>query len=142
MENPSVDRLKWNWVDPPRLRSEDPNAASAKLNPCLETLCALYLVWQELLFVGEGGRNSSPLMAHSRVTVWKVHFDPWRRGFRSGQSFALPLRGSSLAVWPFQWPLDTVHVSHVLAVADGQETAARSCKCSHLLLFYSYTMLD
>lgn len=36
------------------------------------------------------------------------------------------LRGFSLAVWPLQWPLDTVHVSHVLAVANGLCPAVRS----------------
>lgn len=54
---------------------------------------------------------------------------PWwlTRGWRFGKSTLTfdvdappnpphPLRGLSLAVWPFKWPLDTVHVTHVLAV--------------------------
>lgn len=38
MKNHSIDQLKWNWVGP---QAERPNAASAKLNPCLNTLCPL-----------------------------------------------------------------------------------------------------
>lgn len=72
MKNPSINQLKWNWVDPQAVR---PNAASAKLNPWPNSLCVHYLLWQQPLFLGEGRRNSCPLMAHSRVTVWKVHFD-------------------------------------------------------------------
>lgn len=72
MKNPSINQLKWNWVD---LQAVRPNAASAKLNPWPNSLCVHYLLWQQPLFLGEGRRNSCPLMAHSRVTVWKVHFD-------------------------------------------------------------------
>lgn len=72
MKNPSINQLKWNWVDPQAVR---PNAASAKLNPWPKSLCVHYLLRQQPLFLGEGRRNSCPLMTHSRVTVWKVHFD-------------------------------------------------------------------
>lgn len=76
--------MKLSW--PPGWGQETQMPLQPNLTSCLNTLCVFYLLWQQPLFLGEGGRNSCPLMAHSRVTVWKVHFDLWRRGFRSGQS--------------------------------------------------------
>lgn len=113
MKNPSINQSKWNWVDPQAVR---PNAAWAKLNPWPNSLCVHYLLWQQPLFLEEGRRNSCPLMAHSRVTVWKVRFDLccWR--FRiappTTSSSSSP-RVLSLVVWPFKRPLNTVRVSHV-----------------------------
>lgn len=131
-----MDRLKWNWVDPRRLRSGDPNVTLTKLaSPRMETLCVRYALWQEPLFLGEGRRNSSSLTAQSRVTGWKVHFDPWRGGFRSTAT-PHPLNSLVLAVWPFKWPLDTVHVSHALA-ATNRGHHQRLCKCSSVLGLYS-----
>lgn len=123
--------IDWNEIElTPRLRSGDPNAASAKLNPRLDTLCVLYLVWQQPLFLGEGRRNSCPLTAHSRVTVWKVHFDLWRRGFRSGQSLPpSPPALSEACLWLCDLSNDlwTLSMSVMFGLLPtGLWTAARS----------------
>lgn len=86
MTNPPIDQLKWNWIEPPGHESKcdsgqsDPHPLPPPppppLTTRLDTPGVHYQLWQQPLFLGEGQRNPCPLMAHSRVTVWKVHFDP------------------------------------------------------------------
>lgn len=85
-ENPSADRLKWNWVDLPGWGQQTQMPPQSNLTPAWTPCVSSIWFDSSRCSRGVGGRNLSPLMAHSRVTVWKVHFDPWRQGSSRGQS--------------------------------------------------------
>lgn len=137
MTNPPIDQLEWNWIEPPGHESKCDSGPSEPLPlPAVAWTPpgVHYQLWQQPLFLGEGQRNPRPLMAHSRVTAWKVHFDPCLLPFRDSvppttttTPAAPPYPGVlSLLVWPLKWPLNTVRVSHVWLVWHW--TAERICK--------------
>lgn len=114
--------IETEFESTPGLRSGHPNATSAKRNPPRpDAPRVLYRVWQQPLCSGggteelvsldgslEGDGLESPLWPlTSRLEEWTVPPSLSQH----------PLTGLFLVVWPFKWPLDTVHVSHVLAVA-------------------------
>lgn len=106
MKNRSIDQLKWNWVDP---QAERPNAASAKLNPCLNTLRPLSGLTAAVM----SGGGTEELMSPDGSFKGDGLESPLWPLLMGLQDCPPTVSVASLAVWPFKWPLDTVHVSHV-----------------------------
>lgn len=153
----TLQRINWNEIEStPQLRSGHPNPASVKLNPCLSTLCVLYLVWQQPFFLGEGRRSVCPLTAHSRVTVWKVHFDlccwvfriaplpstlpPSQRLVSGSLTFQMtsghcPCQ-SGLAVWHV-WFLTAVRSKHQIHLNSRRQRETEKFSCHGAAAFCS-----
>lgn len=118
--------MKLSW--PPGWGQETEMPLQLNLTPAAGPPC-VSSIWfdSSRCFWGRDGGTRVPwwLTRGWRFGKSTLTFDVGASGVDSRSPHPIPptpvLRGLSLAVWPLIWPLDTVHVSPVLAVGFEQQ---------------------
>lgn len=113
MKNPSIDRLKTKLSWPPCWGQETQMPLQPNSTPAWTPHVSSIWFDSSRCFWGRAGGTRVPwwLTQGWRFGEYTLTFVVGAAGSPPPPSY--PLGDLSLAVWPFVWPLDTVHVSHV-----------------------------